>query len=156
MAAKNPFDDLYDQISQLLNFVKTHSLDEIQDEKVPLEIEKRLENVQRKLENFNKISEDIIGLSGVSNEELKMRLDGTSKELPEDGLELIQRGHEIKNEAVKVSDKLEKALQSLSTGSYTALPELPKDKPPLGDKEYTKKRRSKFKRFGGDDKWKPL
>lgn len=157
MVEKNPFDDLYDKIGYLLTYVKTHSLVEIEEGKIPRDIEQRLDKLQRKLENFNKISEEIIRLSGVSDEELKKRLNGTSEEIPEDGQELIQRGQELKTEAEVVSDKLEKAMQALSlTDSYTALPEMPKEEKILDDKEYIKKRRSKFRRFGGDNNWKPL
>lgn len=157
MVARNPIDDLYDQISQFLHFVETHPLSKMEDDKIPPEIEKRLDKLQRKLESFNKLGEDVIRLSGVSDEEIKMRLAGISDEVPEDGKQLIQRGHEIKEEAERINDKLEKTLQglSLSERSYSASPEMPKEKI-LDDKEYTKKRRSKFKRFGSNTNWKPL
>lgn len=157
MVAKNPFDDLYDKITLFLNFVKTHSLSQIDADKIPDDIEKRFDKLERKLESFNKISEEIIRLSEVSDEEIKRRLEGTSDDVPEDGKELIQRGHEVKAEAEIINDKLEKALHNIvKTESYTALPPLPKDEKALDDKEYIKKRRSKFKRFGGNDTWKPL
>lgn len=157
MAAKNPFDELYDKISYLLDYVRTHSLVEVEENKIPKDIEQRLDRVQRKLENFNRISEDIIRLSGVSDEELKKRLEGVSDEVPEDGQELIQRGRELKAEAEVINDKLERAMQCLSlNNNYTALPETPKEERVLDDKEYIKKRKGKFRRFGGDSNWKPL
>lgn len=156
MVAKNPFDDLYDKITILIDYVKNHAF-EIDDDKIPKEIEQRFDKLQRKLDSFNQISEEIVRLSGISNEELKKRLEGTSDEVPEDGKELIQRGREVKAEAEVINDKLEKTLQNIAkTESYTALPPLPKEEKALDDKEYIKKRRSKFKRFGANDNWKPL
>lgn len=154
---KNPFDDLFDQIHQLLHFVQNHTLVPTEENSIPPDIEKRLESLQKKIISFNRLSEDIVKLSGVSDEELKLRLAGTSKELPEEGKELIERSHEIKAEAEKVNDKLEKQLKHLPSNerALSAQAETPKDKM-VGDAEYAKKRRSKFKRFGGDQKWKPL
>lgn len=153
----NPFDDLFDQIHQLLKFVQNHTLVPTEENSIPPDIEKRLESLQKKIISFNRLSEDIVKLSGVSSEELKLRLEGTSKEVPEDGKKLIERGHEIKAEAEKVNDKLEKQLKHLTSSerALSAHAEQPKDKE-VSDAEYTKKRRSKFKRFGGDQKWKPL
>lgn len=153
----NPFDDLYDQISHLLNFVQNHTLISMEENKIPSDIEQRLEKLRKKIESFNKISEDIVKLSGVSDEELKLRLAGESKEVPEDGQQLIQRGKEISKEAEKIDEELEKTLRyvPLSEKSLSAAPDTPKTRI-LDDKEYTKKRRSKFKRFGSDKNWKPL
>ncbi|HEV8051990.1 MAG TPA: hypothetical protein VGP47_05800, partial [Parachlamydiaceae bacterium] len=113
---KNPFDDLYDQIQQLLSYVQNNTLAESEDTTIPPDIEKRLQSLQKKIVSFSRLSEDIVKLSGVSEEELKMRLAGNSKDLPEEGQKMIERSHEIKAEAVKVNEKLEKQLEHLSMG----------------------------------------
>jgi uncharacterized phage infection (PIP) family protein YhgE len=157
MAKKNPYDDLYNKIAELLVAIKTYASMEIDEDNIPPDIEKRLDQLHRKLNSFKKVSDEVIRLSGVSKEEIKKRLDGTSKEIPSSGKELIQKGHEVKAEAEKYSDKLEKALKKLSLHeSYTALPDTPKEEKPMDDKEYRKKRKGKFKRFGSDETWKRL
>jgi hypothetical protein len=158
MSEKNPFDDLFDQISKLLSFVKEHTL--IPPDQVniaPADIEKRLDKLRKKIANFSQLSEDIVRLSGVSQEELKMRLGGVSKEVPPEGKKLIDRSREIKAEVENLNEKLELTLKHLPLDErrLSALTEKPKSKV-LDDKEYAKKRRSKFKRFGSDETWKPL
>lgn len=157
MVARNPFDHLFDQISKLLTFVNDRSLIPPDELKVPQDIEKRLEKLRKKIANFNKLSEDIVTLSGVSQEELKMRLNGVSKEVPPEGQKLIDRSHEIKAEAQELNEKLEVTLKHLplSERSLSAVAEGPSNKT-LNAKAYAKKRRSKFKRFGSDENWKPL
>jgi membrane-associated HD superfamily phosphohydrolase len=158
----NPFDDLFDQINSIISFVKKGELASSEDDKIPPEIEKKLEDLHRKVDMFTRISEDIVNLSGVSKEELKLRLNGTSKEVPEDGQRLIERGQEIMQEAEKVNEKLEETLKFLTVSDQlkyraisSAVPDAPKNKV-VSDEDYTKKRRSKFKRFGSDKNWKPL
>lgn len=157
MSQKNPFDDLYDQISHLLFFVKEHSLVPSDELKVPPDLEKRLEKLRKKVDKFNKLSEEIVRMSDISTEELKMRQNGLSKEIPPEGQRLIQRGHEIKNEVQDYNDKLESILNHIPLAERAI--EAKTDKPEtrvLDDQQYAKKRRSKFKRFGSDQNWKPL
>lgn len=152
---KNPFDDLFDQISQLLEFVKARQNAVVDD--LPPDLDKRLEKLRKQIDKFNRLSHDIVVLSGVSDEELKMRLGGVSAEVPADGQKLIERGRQIKEQVQDYAEKLERSLQHMPA-SETVL-EAQTDKPEekvLSDEEYAKKRRSKFKRFGSDQKWKPL
>lgn len=152
---KNPFDDLFDQISQLLEFVKARQNAVVDD--LPPDLDKRLEKLRKQIDKFNRLSHDIVVLSGVSDEELKMRLSGVSAEVPADGKKLIERGRQIKEQVQDYAEKLERSLQHMPA-SETVL-EAQTDKPEekvLSDEEYAKKRRSKFKRFGSDQKWKPL
>lgn len=155
--SNNPFDDLFDQISNLLHFVKERTLVPSDELQIPPDLEKRLEKLRKKIDKFNKLSDEIVNLSEVSQEELKMRLNGVSKELPPEGKKLIERSHQIKSEVQDYNDQLEHALKHvpLSERSLGAKTQKPQEKV-LDDKEYTKKRRSKFKRFGSDQNWKPL
>lgn len=152
----NPFDFLFDEISKILKMVQNGELKTDMD-KMPPDFDKRIEELRKKVVAFGRISEDIVKLSGVSAEELKLRLEGISKEIPEDGKELIQRSKEIRSQAQEISDRLEITLQGVPSAQLdqSALASTPDDKK-IKDEDYAKKRRSKFKRFGGDNKWKPL
>lgn len=152
----NPFDFLFDEISKILKMIQNGELNR-ELEKLPPDFDKRLEELQKKVIKFGRISEDIVKLSGVSEEEIKLRIEGTSKEIPEEGKRLIQRSKEIKSEAEKINEKLEKELNKLSFSErkLDAQTDTPQDKV-IKDEDYAKKRRSKFKRFGSDNKWKPL
>lgn len=148
--AKNPFDFLFDELSKLLAMVQNKQLIS-DDEAIPPDVEKRLEELRKKIDKFVKLSDDIVRLSGVSSEEIKMRISGVSEEVPPDGKRLIQRSKEVHHEAQKVSEKLEGELRyvPLNEKKISAAPEAP-------EKTREGKRRSKFKRFGSDKNWKPL
>lgn len=154
----NPFDHMFDQIEQLLKFIKEHGTTPADDAKIPPDIEQRLENLRKNVANFAKLSEDIVSLSGVSEEEMKMRLSGVSDEVPPPAQKLIDRSKAIKAEAEQMNDKLERALKHIPVKDrmLSITGDEPKEAKPMSDKEYAKKRRSKFKRFGGDKNWKPL
>ena len=149
---------MFDQIEQLLKFIKEHGTTPADDAKIPPDIEQRLENLRKNVANFAKLSEDIVSLSGVSEEEMKMRLSGVSDEVPPPAQKLIDRSKAIKAEAEQMNDKLERALKHIPVKDrmLSITGDEPKEAKPMSDKEYAKKRRSKFKRFGGDKNWKPL
>jgi hypothetical protein len=152
---QNPFDDLFDQISQLLEFVKARQHMVVDD--LPPDIDQRLERLRKQIDKFNRLSNEIVGLSGISDEELKMRLNGVSAEVPSEGKLLIERGRQIKEQVQDYNDQLERALKNMPEAekALQAQVDQPEDKV-VKDEDYAKKRRSKFKRLGSDQKWKPL
>lgn len=152
---QNPFDDLFDQISKLLEFVKARQHMIVTD--LPPNIDQQLEKLRKQIDQFNRLSQDIVIASGVSDEELKMRLQGVSTEVPPEGKKLIERARQIKEQVQDYKDQLERTLQHVpeSKKSFQALSQQPEEKV-ISDEAYAKKRRSKFKRFGSDQKWKPL
>lgn len=151
-SAKNPFDFLLDEINKFLKMSQSKHLISDDEVRLPEDIEKRFDEIRKKVNQFVKVSDDIVRLSGVSEEEIKKRLEGVSQELSPDGKKLIQHSKEIHNEAQKISEQLEGGLKnvSLSEKKISAAPEAPPEKTREG------KRRSKFKRFGSDKNWKPL
>jgi len=152
---QNPFDHLFDQIAKLLEFVKTKQHAGMKE--LPPDIEKRLDKLTKQVDQFNRLSKEVIALSDVSAEELKMRLNGTSTELPPEGKRLIERGRQLKEQVQDYHDQLEHTLKNVppSIRNLQAKADQPVEKV-ISDEEYTRKRRSKFKRFGSNQKWKPL
>lgn len=152
----NPFDHLFDQINGLLAYVKEHAHNETGKE-IPPDVEKRLQKLQADVTTFAKLSDDIVRLSGISSEELKLRLSGVSPDVPPAIQKTLEKGFEIKQEVMNMNDKLEKILQHVpySERMLSATTEEPKEKI-LDDEAYAKKRKGKFKRFGSNKNWKPL
>src|SRR5262245_57365695 len=107
MSAKNPFDDLFDQLQQTLSFIEKHMNVPFDDRSVPEDVEKQLKKLKKKVDLFNRLSEDIVSLSGVSDEELKMRLQGVAKNLPQEGKELLNKGESVLSHAQTLSGKVE-------------------------------------------------
>lgn len=159
MPAANPFDDLFDQFRKLLNFAEEHMHMPIDEMNIPPDIDKRLKRLEKRVRMFNKLSENIVSLSGVSEEELKMRLSGVSEELPPEGKELINKSHLVKGQAEALKDQAESKLKGTNIVQESEEAEAEGPREPtreLTDEQRAKKRRSKFKRFGSDEKWKPL
>lgn len=158
MPSTNPFEAMLDQLKQLLTYIEEHMHVAVDKITIPPDIDKRLKKLQKRVEAFNRLSEDIVNLSGVSQEELKIRLKGSSEELPPQGKAMIARGDELRRhiEGIKeqVQSKLKNAQIIAEKEAEIAEPKEPSRK--LSDKEKVQKRRDKFKRFGSDNKWKPL
>jgi hypothetical protein len=152
---KNPFDFMYDQISQLLAFIQTNQ-DKIVNN-LPSDLDQRLESLRKKIDQFSRLSNEVVSLSEVSEEELKMRQRGLSKELSPEGKALIDRGNKLKREVQDRQDELKNMLKHVPSSqlSQEAKAEVPEEKK-LTDKEFKKNRRNKFKRLGSNSKWKPL
>jgi len=152
--AKTPFDILLDEIGKILAIAQTKQLISDDELQLPEDLDKRLEELRKKIDKFVKVSDDIVRLSDVSKEEMKMRLEGLSTEIPPQGKRLIQRSKELHAKAQDFSEKLNASLRgtSTNTGNMRAAPQAPSDDKP----RHETKRKSKFKRFGSDKNWKPL
>ena len=158
MPEKNPFDDLFEQLSDLLNYVQENSNVPSEEMKIPKDIDERLTSLEKKVKAFNKISKEIVDLSGVSQEELRKRLQGVSDEVPPQGKQLINKSHAVKRQAEILCDHMETLLKNVAQVPEEIRPPDVEERPErnLTDEARAKKRRSKFKRFGSDEKWKPL
>ena len=158
MNKENPFDHLFDQINNLLSFIRERGHIQPKEVKIPDNVEKQLESLRLKVMNFAKLSEEIVRLSGISEEELKKRLQGISDEVPPSTKKMIERSNSIKSEMEQMNDKLEATLKHVPLKDRWLAAQVdgaPESKL-LNDNDYQKKRRGKFKRFGGDQNWKPL
>lgn len=145
MEDKNPIDDLLDQLNDLLKFVEKNTSKPINESKIPEDIEKKLQRLEKDVDAFKKLGDEVVSLSGVSPVEIRKRLDGADTELPPEGVKLIERANMLKDQAQK--------LEELCQHQQPAIAE-PKKLPE--DPNYGKHRKKKFKRFGSDEKWKPL
>ncbi|MEI8124196.1 MAG: hypothetical protein WCG42_00390 [Parachlamydiaceae bacterium] len=157
MQEKNPFEVLFDEFTKLLNFVKANIDKPFSEVKAPEKTEKKLKKLTQAVDSFNRLSDLIVSLSGVSKEELQLRLSGASKDMPPAAKRLMDQGNAVKKDAQTLKEKIEEmaklvplAEQMIASGPPAV------ETRNLTDKEKSKKRRSKFKRFGGDEKWKPL
>lgn len=171
MAQKDPIEHLFEEISSMLRLIEKNLNNIPSAENLPTDIDQRLDAIEKRVEALNRISEDIVRSVDVSREEMKMRLEGVSPNIPEKDKEILAKGDSIKTtvgaleKIYKDIDKAratdEKAPDESAPSATTAeedvagIEELfqPKkeEKPVEG-----RRRKSKFKRFGGDDKWKPL
>lgn len=117
----------------------------VDPENVTPDIEKRLKKLDKDVQAFQKIGEDIVALSGVPPVEIRKRIEGEADDIPPEGVKLIEKATNLKKHAEKLEEMYKTGEQPIA--EPTKLPE---------DPEYGKHRKKKFKRFGSDSKWKPL
>ncbi len=148
MDERNPYEDLLDQLNQLLQLVQDCSNKAIDPGHVPLDIEKKISKLEQDVENFKKMGDDIVSMSGVSKMEVRKRIDGTADDISSENQDLIKKTSQL----LSRTEALE---QSYLTGSAPP-PAEKKPEKELDDQQFRKRRRRKLKRFGGDEGWKPM
>lgn len=144
MEQKSPLENLFDQMSELLKLVNDSTGQEIHEEKIPLDIDERMSKLEKDVDAFVKKGEDIVAASGLSPEELRKFLNKPPEELHPDSRDLLDKAKQLQKQV----EVLEASLKG--TPSWNPPEKVPEDP------KYGKHRRKKFKRFGGNDKWKPL
>ncbi|MBA3816484.1 MAG: hypothetical protein H0X29_08190 [Parachlamydiaceae bacterium] len=145
MKEKTPLENLFDQMSDLLKLVNEGTTKASDEESVPPDIEKRMEKLEKDVDAFTKLGEKAVALSGLSSVDMRKYREGMVEELTPEGKELLDKAKQLQQQA-----------QALEASYQSGLAiEQPVEKA-SEDPEYGKHRRKKFKRFGSDDKWKPL
>jgi len=156
MKPNNAYEEMFNQIEELLKFVKKNANLPLNDSKLPPGIEEKLAKIETNIQEFTKLTQTIVTLSGVSPEELEKRLTGISTELPKDDAYWIQKGYQLRKDIIELSAQLKIPLEIISKKELPAQAQLPPDEKPKSGKAFVQRRRSKFKRFGADKNWKPL
>jgi hypothetical protein len=143
---QNPLENMLDKIKELIQLAQQNASKELDAEHLPSDIEKQLLMVEKEVEKFKKISDQIVELSGTPEEEIKKILSGDSipPDLPPDAKRLLNRTEQLAFEA--------KSLGGIAQDGMLSDPRSKQKKKSVSGKE----RRKKFKRFGSDDNWKPL
>lgn len=145
MQEQHPIEDLLNKINELLQFAQEHASTEVNADKITPEIEEKLAHVEEEVAKFKKISDDLVGMSGVSESEVQRRLSGESPvALSPAAKHLLHKAEELAFQAKSMGGEVPEGMRSD-----------PRSKQKKSDTT-GKERRKKFKRFGGDEKWKPL
>lgn len=158
---KNPYEELLDQLNKLLEFVKTQSKTPPNELKIVDNTDKKLRDLALAIETFGRLSEFIVGFSGISKEELQMRLLGISSQLNPDAKRIIDKASAAKRSIQQLKEKYEADSEfvphSKKVDDSAPVAAQPKDADnSLTESQKQQKRRGKFKRIGGDERWKPL
>jgi hypothetical protein len=149
----NPFEDLFDQLADLMRLAQEKAALPYDPSKIP-EVEEKLQKLRRDVELFAKMSREVVIASGVDPDEISKRLSGTSKEISEEGKRLLQKGKLLRQEAENLKEAFKPPPDVVQKEEgAVATPPITKR---IADEKYTKRRKSKFKRFGGNKDWKPL
>lgn len=146
MPDKDPLEDLYDKVEELLRFAKEKAGQPIDPAKIPPDAKERLKKIHEDLAKFNTATNRLMQLTGTTEEEVKQRIEGNHEGLTDDTKYLLNKGDQLLDEAHELK-------RSSAPSADVPLTES-KSKPsePLSPR----RRKGKFKRFGGDANWKPL
>lgn len=142
---ENPIDSLLDKIKDLIQFAQQNASKEIDAEHLPSDIEEQLATVEKEVEKFKKISEQIVELSGTPEEDIKKMLSAdTISDITPEAQRILRKTEELAFQA--------KGLGGEAPEGMLSDPRSKQKKNSISGKE----RRKKFKRFGSNDTWKPL
>lgn len=156
MSSQDPIENLFDEMGDLIQFLEKNIQRVPSDDEISDDIKRKLTSLEVKVLMLSKLSDEIVAASGISKEEMRMRLMGRSGSLTEETKALVSHADTLKD---TVEDIKTKHNEMQSTGiSYTppGTVELPQKRSPTSKSLEGKKRKNKFRRLGGNDKWKPL
>ncbi|HEY4832210.1 MAG TPA: hypothetical protein VIH61_06600 [Waddliaceae bacterium] len=146
MQEPNPFENVLEQIADLLKFAQANKAQFLaqKEKQAPLDpkIEEQLKNVEQTIEIFRKITDKALKTSGLD----EAVVQSNTQEVPED---FGVRDKRILKKAKKLRGELEIVEKEFST--LHAIAKLQKKK----EKMEGRKRIKKFKRLGGQG-WTPL
>lgn len=145
MNDRDPLRNLFEQVGELLRLVEENSSKSINTDKIPPDIELKLSKLEKDVQAFKKMGEQVVALCGITEPQMQKRLDGVVEDMPEEAKELIEKAAKLKSKA-----------ESLQKNCLTGEVEAPEPVKFVEDPDYGKHRKKKFKRFGSDSKWKPL
>jgi hypothetical protein len=156
MSSQDPLENLFDEMGDLIRFLDKNIKRIPSDDELSDDIKRKLTSLEVKVMMLSKLSDQIVAASGISREEMRMRMMGRSGSLTEESKALVSHADTLRD---TVEDIKHKHNELQDTGiSYTppGTVELPEKRSPTEKPAEGKKRKNKFRRLGGDDKWKPL
>lgn len=145
---KHPHEKLLDQIAQILQYAYDNADKPIPREK-ELQLAAQVEELEKQVMEFKKISEKILEGSGLTDYVFEtMKGDEKSSILTDSERALLERAEFLKDEAQAASADLQKAAKEAQA----------ENKQLTGKKKQKKgaSRKGKFRSFGGVKNWKPL
>lgn len=147
MDEKNPFEQLLDQIADLLTQITEGKLAGKTGE-IPEDIEDQLDILENQVALMQKVNEEAMKLSGLESKEVTETVQSPEKLKGRDK-KFVEKTGKLKTELVK----LEEEYSAMRRAS-----KLSEKKHGKGDKKkFGEKRKKKFRNMGGDGKgWMPL
>lgn len=141
----NAIEILLNEIQTLLQKAQQNSLKAVNPDHIPADVEKQLALAEKQVEKFKEITEEIVKLSGSSEERIKEILaTGDISSMAPAAQQLLKKNEELAFQTKGLGGTVPEGMMSD--------PRSKQKKKSLSGQE----RRKKFKRFGSDDKWMPL
>lgn len=142
MAKKNPFEDIFEQISDLLSLTQEKEELGLSEKKLPEGIEEQLDELEKGVELFRKITDEAVKRSGVDEELVQKTIHNPTQELERSDKKILDKAKMLRGELENIEREFARKTHAVK---------LQKKK----NKTAGKKRKKKFKRLGGQG-WMPL
>jgi hypothetical protein len=141
-SSKNPFEEIFTQIADLLAMAKDNEGKPLSDEKLDEKIGKQLDELEKGVQIFGQITEEAIKRSGLDEEMVQKAVDNPSQELNRQERGILEKAKKLKSDLEEIEREYERKGHLIRSQRKKA-------------KIYGKKRKKKFKRLGGQG-WMPL
>ena len=142
MAKKNPFEDIFEQISDLLSLTQENEGKGLSDKKLPEGIEEQLDELEKGVEVFRKITDEAVKRSGIDQELVQKTIHNPTQELERSDKKILDKAKKLKGELEKIEREFARKTHAVKLQKKKA-------------KTKGKKRKKKFNRLGGQG-WLPL
>lgn len=143
MKEKDPFDQMLNQITELLDMVHEANAEEKKLKKIDPSINKQLDELEESIALFKEITDKAIKRSGIDGKQMEKTIKFPEKELSSDEQKILKKARKVKGEL----DALAKEFGAQAIAF--------KKKQEKKGKKAGKARQKKFKRLGGQG-WMPL
>jgi len=141
MKQRHPFEQLLDQITDLLALTEENKR-KVSSGKLDPAIQDKLDQVEKDVELFHKITQNAIKKSGINQEVLDQNIGNPPDNLPSKERKILERAQKLKKELESEERKWAIKKSIVKRQEKKA-------------KTIGKKRKKKFKRLGGEG-WMPL
>ena len=161
MKNENNLEFLMNEMNKLLDFVKKNKDRPLESLKMPDNIEASLNQLSKDVDAYVNLNEEIVKQCNIPEEEFKMALQGVLKDIPEESKDLLNKINTIKLETQNLYEEFNDKFKKIAKESNliedpileNSVLETVKERD-LTEKEQQKKRKNKFKKVGGNNKWK--
>ncbi len=145
---KDPFDDMVEQLTGLFDMVKDKKLGS-EKGKLPKGIDQMLDDLENQVMMFKEVTEGTMEDMGVNKQETRRNVKHPPKSMKSGDKRLLGKLTHLRDEGRDIQFEL-KMMEQKSKGE--------KKKKGKGEakKGAVRKRRSRFRKAGGSDKWKPI
>jgi hypothetical protein len=142
MPKNNPFENIFEQISDLLSMTHEKSEKPLSEEKLDENIGKQIDELEKGVEIFRKITDEALKRSGIDEENLKKTIRNPSAELLGKDKRILEKAKKLRGELEAIEREYARKSQVVKLQKKQS-------------KTAGKKRKKKFKRLGGQG-WIPL
>ncbi len=145
MKEQDPLDPIIDALANIMSFMRDNAANA--QKKLPPDMEKRLEILEKNVKRFKEATDKGLEKEGFDLRATKKKVMDDREHFPARQKRKIEQTLELGKELIILKTGHDKALQKINAPDTTV------QKAPKPTKDKITKRKSKFKKVGGDKNW---